>query len=523
MAYPNIFGEFEHIETTFTSDDSSVETNDTDDYSDDSDGSGGNDINNSPVYSNIPLDGKISVMENTTDVIDLEATDDKDSEGNGLKYFIVGGQDSHLYTIDQHTGQLSFINPPDFEHPLDSDGNNVYDVIVRVVDSHGAFTDQSLWIHVTDKPDTNEAPDAIDDSATTIEGEKVGVKVLDNDSDPDGDTVFLESFTQASNGTVVRNNNATPGDKSDDKLVYTPDAGFTGTDSFTYTISDGNGGTDTATVTVTVEGNIVNNPPLAVDDYATTIEGQKVGVKVLNNDSDPDGDTVFLESFNQASNGTVVRNNNATPGDKSDDKLVYTPDAGFTGTDSFTYTISDGNGGTDTATVTVTVNDGVVTNPGEEIFNMITGTPNSDQLEGTDGADLIRGLGDADTLRGGAGNDKLVGSLGDDKLFGNEGNDTLNGSNDHAAGANELDILEGGQGADVFVLGNQNGAYYSAGGSNDFAIIQDFESGIDKLRLSGSINDYSLEGNDILRDGDLIASFRGFEATELTSNDIISI
>jgi hypothetical protein len=35
--------------------------------------------------------------------------------------------------------------------------------------------------------------------------------------------------------------------------------------------------------------------------------------------------------------------------------LTYSPDIGYTGTDSFTYTISDGNGGTDTATVTITV------------------------------------------------------------------------------------------------------------------------------------------------------------------------
>jgi hypothetical protein len=49
--------------------------------------------------------------------------------------------------------------------------------------------------------------------------------------------------TQPANGTVV--NNGTD-------VTYTPNAGYTGIDTFTYTASDGRGGTDTAIVTVTV-------------------------------------------------------------------------------------------------------------------------------------------------------------------------------------------------------------------------------------------------------------------------------
>ena len=46
-------------------------------------------------------------------------------------------------------------------------------------------------------------------------------------------------------------------------MTYTPDAGFSGTDTFDYTISDGNGGTDTATVTITVAAALaVVQPPM---------------------------------------------------------------------------------------------------------------------------------------------------------------------------------------------------------------------------------------------------------------------
>ena len=211
--------------------------------------------------------------------------------------------------------------------------------------------------------DKNNPPHAVDDFASTQEGHQVGIRMLENDSDPDGDMINLKSFTQASNGVVKRHNNGTIGDRSDDRLVYHPHEGFTGTDRFTYAIADGRGGMDTATVTVTVHP--ANNPPHAVDDFATTTEGHKVGIRVLENDSDPDGDVINLKSFTQASNGVVRRNNNWTVGDRSDDRLVYHPHEGFTGTDRFTYAIADGRGGMDTATVTVIVSPTEPTNPND--------------------------------------------------------------------------------------------------------------------------------------------------------------
>ena len=48
-------------------------------------------------------------------------------------------------------------------------------------------------------------------------------------------------------------NNQGTTNPSDDKIVYTPKAGFAGTDTFSYSISDGKGGSDTATVSVAVQ------------------------------------------------------------------------------------------------------------------------------------------------------------------------------------------------------------------------------------------------------------------------------
>jgi hypothetical protein len=89
-----------------------------------------------------------------------------------------------------------------------------------------------------------------------------------------------------------------------------------------------------------------NQPPVAVNDNATTVQGQSITILVLFNDYDPENDPITITGTTDGANGSVTDNGS---------NVVYTPNAGFTGTDSFTYTISDGNGGSDTANVTVTV------------------------------------------------------------------------------------------------------------------------------------------------------------------------
>ena len=103
---------------------------------------------------------------------------------------------------------------------------------------------------------------------------------------------------------------------------------------------------DTAEVTVTVSN--VNRPPLAVADALSNEQDDAVSISVLANDSDPDGDTISVQSVTEPTNGVVA----ISPDSQ---RVVYQPASGFSGVDSFSYTISDGNGATATATVTVTV------------------------------------------------------------------------------------------------------------------------------------------------------------------------
>ena len=184
----------------------------------------------------------------------------------------------------------------------------------------------------------NDNPVAADDASVTNQDTAVLINVISNDSDVDGDSLTVDSVNQPANGAVV--------DNGDGTVTYTPSAGFFGVDSFSYTASDGDL-TDSANVSVTVNEVVEDDPPVANNDNATVNEDSQVSVPVLDNDDDVNGDTLAIDSFGQASNGTVTQNN---------DILIYTPDANFNGTDSFNYTINDGNGNTDTATVFVTIN-----------------------------------------------------------------------------------------------------------------------------------------------------------------------
>lgn len=182
----------------------------------------------------------------------------------------------------------------------------------------------------------NDPPDPVNDLATTAEETAVVIDVLGNDTDAEGDSLTLVDVSSPAFGSVITGSQI---------VTYTPNLDFNGDDSFTYLVSDGNGGTAFGLVTVTVT--LVNDPPAAVDDEATTDEDVAITVGVLNNDDDIDGDVLTITVVGSAVHGTVL--NNGTD-------LTYTPAANFSGADVFTYTISDGNGGSATAQVTVTVN-----------------------------------------------------------------------------------------------------------------------------------------------------------------------
>ena len=128
--------------------------------------------------------------------------------------------------------------------------------------------------------------------------------------------------------------------------TYTPDPGFSGEDSFTFRASDGvlESGTGTVTITVTPPP---NHPPAC--QTSPQAGARTRGDHRSWSCTDPDGDPVTLETVAGPAHGTLGAIDQGT------DSVVYTPDPGYTGADSFTYRASDGTLTGPAATVSIDV------------------------------------------------------------------------------------------------------------------------------------------------------------------------
>lgn len=130
----------------------------------------------------------------------------------------------------------------------------------------------------------------------------------------------------------------------DGSVTYTPAENFSGSDSFIFKVNDGEFDSSPATVEITVAAR--NNRPLASD--ATVVIDEDTSTQVSLVGSDIDGDELTFRVAGKPTHGTVssVEGNIAT----------YTPNADFSGSDSFGFIANDGKRDSIAATVTVTIN-----------------------------------------------------------------------------------------------------------------------------------------------------------------------
>jgi Tol biopolymer transport system component len=198
-------------------------------------------------------------------------------------------------------------------------------------------------------------------------------------------------------------------------------------------------------------GNFDGNPewapdgrPTCPDSTVTTTEDTPITIEMECTDTGPTYEkTPVKESIangGSPTNGTVGQ---VTLGDPS--KVTYTPNAGFTGTDSLNFIGFDDFGfGTDQGTVTIKVNAGGGGGGGtlcRGLTATILGTAGNETLIGTSDDDVIVGLGGKDKIRLGAGDDTACGGPGKDTISGGGGRDILRGQ----AGK---DTCKGGPGKD---------------------------------------------------------------------------
>lgn len=214
------------------------------------------------------------------------------------------------------------------------------DLQIDYVERHGNAKIAFWWEFM--RP-LNQAPLA---SADSYEMAQEGVLVVDapgvleNDEDPDGDSMIAALSRPTGHGDIALN--------QDGSLIYTPDPGFSGEDSFDYRVSDGALSSDLAQVTITVKP--LNAAPTAEDDEYSGLEDELLIVQapgILANDIDPEGQDLMISLQDEPTHGTLTL--------AEDGGFEYAPDPDFFGEDQFSYQVSDGHSDSGLAVVRMAI------------------------------------------------------------------------------------------------------------------------------------------------------------------------
>ncbi|MEL7000811.1 MAG: SdrD B-like domain-containing protein, partial [Pseudomonadota bacterium] len=343
-----------------------------------------------------------------------------------IVYSIAGGADAALFQVDPDTGEVSFIEAPDFEN-LPADGgafanNGIFQVVVRATakSDAGCFTEELLKVKVNDVVELGSLSGRYfcDDDADGLDNDGPGnglqgvlVELLDADgnglgvfteTDADGNYQFTDlvpgsygvKFTDQASGKILTTQNV-DGDVSDDIDSDAEDIG-----GFMSVIQD---------IIVVAGQDTPDN-----DAGVTDVEQQRMARLV--EDTEPFFQQVadYEQEFGAQDAPDILV------------ELIH---------------FSDGH---------------------------LLGSSEGETL--TDGPEdsWIFAMGGNDTVDGGDGDDGLHGGAGDDLLRGGLGQDLLDGGTG-------TDVLEGGAGIDIFVFRKGDGV----------TDILDFELSYDVLDLEG--------------------------------------
>lgn len=238
--------------------------------------------------------------------------------------------------------------------------NNTYNVCLTA--TNGAGSNQICKnVVVSGISATNNAPIAVTDTITVTGGSSQIIHVAGNDIDPDNDNLCINLVWGSPFATEYIGGTC-------DMILYEPDSSFSGADTAYYRVCDD--GTpvlcDTGMVIFTV--NVLNYPPVAVDDIASVTQPNSTFVNVGTNDSDSNaGDNICVTEVYGSAAFTIAATGNCTT-------IEFNPDSSFTGNDTCWYVICD-NGTPvlcDTARLIVTVN-------ACQLPNVTTTLPNGQQ------------------------------------------------------------------------------------------------------------------------------------------------
>ncbi|SFR87368.1 hypothetical protein SAMN05428970_3429 [Agromyces sp. CF514] len=288
-----------------------------------------------PVTSQAPVANPDTASVRTGDVIDVPVlANDEHPDGSPLELDPVLDLEPTSGLLFASGDRLRYFAP-------DTPGE--YEARYRITGPDGQSASAAVHFSVREAdPETNAPPVPPEITARALAGDTVRISVALGGTDPDGDSVQLvgqESSPQR--GTVV--------ETGPDWLEYQAGDYASGTDTFTYSVVDALGARATGTVRV----GIAERPdgarmPVAVEDAVIVRPGRTISVRVLENDSDPDGGSLELTAVAPESGGATA----SIEGDQID---IVLPDA--EGEYGFPYTITNERLGTASTFVRVIARD----------------------------------------------------------------------------------------------------------------------------------------------------------------------
>lgn len=243
-------------------------------------------------------------------------------------------------TVTSGTGKWSQVSGPSLATFVNINSNNTIagnllggTYVFRWTTSSSAGCELSDDVQVV----VNRRPVAVDDVSNTNLNVDIPFTILENDTDEDGNATINK------NSIVIKSipqNGALTVDPVAGLVIYRPNNGYTGSDSFTYTIKDNYG----AESNVAIATIYVSLKPIGLPDASFTTTNTTISIPVIDNDPGKNGAMIIPGT--DPVNGSIVINLNGT--------ISYSPKTGFSGRDTFTYRLR-ASGGLESDPITVTV------------------------------------------------------------------------------------------------------------------------------------------------------------------------
>jgi hypothetical protein len=211
-------------------------------------------------------------------------------------------------------------------------GETVYLLIAAADEGSESLVEAAIDDVLIVANEINQAPTA--DPQSLITPEDTPLNIILTGSDPDTDPLSFTVISTPTHGLLA---GIAP------NLTYTPTLNYNGTDSFSFLVNDGH--VNSVPAVVDIEVTPVNDAPVANPQSVTT--RQNLPVMVTLSGSDVDNDNLTFHVVMPPNHGTL---SGTAP------SLIYTPDPGYAGMDSFSFVANDGELDSVAAEVSITIN-----------------------------------------------------------------------------------------------------------------------------------------------------------------------